>query len=195
MSLGKSLGGAMGFYLILNIIFTIIYAGIGGYTGGISGFFSDMSHDTFGFLSVILGPGGGAFNQGTGFMDPITVVIACIYSISEGTEVAVSVVALLWAILPGFISAIIVGSKFSEDNSKTAFTGIVLGILLMTMIPWLFGIVGQLTPLMSGHTITATLTHAMYLQSGVLLYVGPIIHGLFSGFIYAGVGAAIASNL
>jgi hypothetical protein len=35
----------------------------------------------------------------------------------------------------------------------------------------------------------------MYLETGIVLYLGPVIHGLFSGFMFAGFGAAIASNL
>ena len=195
MGLAKTMGGAMGFYLIFNAVFMIVYAGIGGFTGGISGFFSGIGTDTFGFLSTLFGPGGGAFNKSTGFMDPIAVIMASITAIASGSQMGVAIVGLLWAILPGFISALITGSKLAEDNSKTAFIGIILAIFLATMVPWIFGVLGQINPGMSGHLITATLTHGMYLETGIVLYLGPVIHGLFSGFIFAGVGAAIASNL
>ena len=202
MSLGKVLGVGILLYLVLNFVFMLIYVGVGGYASGasIGQFFTDMSHDTFGFISALLSPGGGKMwtsqNPATGFKDPISVIGALLMDFdANNKDTIIDFVAILWVIAPGLIAALVAGIKMAEDNSKSAFFGIFLAILILTAVPMIFGLTGQITTL-STHAITTNLVPDMYYQlTGNMAYIAPILNGAFMGIIYGGIAAASASNL
>lgn len=197
MSLGKSLGGAILFYIVLNMVFLFIFIGVGGLTGiAIGEFFGLIGQDTFGFLSVLVGPGGAPIYTGmTGFQDPIAGVYKCLSNAAAGTNVPVNVVGMLWILGPGLITGIVAGAKLSENSNKSAFVGVFLAVLILTLIPMLLNLLSQIDPVISGHTISQFLVHPMFMPNYADKIMGPLVFGVFSGIIYGGIAAVSASNV
>ena len=217
MSFGKTLGMTILIYMVLNFIFAILFVALGGFrvlnfetmkvtTVELGPFFSEyLASDYIGFLCILFSPGGV-------FLDPIAAVNFYIVDMMAGKDkvlpVGASVIGLLWALLPGIISGFIAGSKFSEENSKTAFFGVMLGILILTIIPMVLSIAGQVTPMMvvKEHAITTFMVPAQYwpgeleglkyvVKWAASDYVVVIVTGVLNGCLWGGFGAMSASNL
>jgi hypothetical protein len=131
--------------------------------------------------------------------NPISAVLLYISAIISGgsnSAMVTGIVGILWVLVPGIVAAIVAGAKGAEDNSKTAFIGVILAILIVTIIPMILNLIGQIDPTMVGHEITIYFVHPMYyIKNSAAAYVYPIIYGLFSGLLFAGFAAASASNL
>lgn len=217
MSFGKTLGMTILIYAVLNFVFAILFVALGGLqvlnfetfkveTVELGPFFSEyLASDYMGFICLLFAPGGLTLN-------PISAAQIYIVDMLAGDDailpIGAAVIGLLWALLPGIIAGVVAGSKFSEENSKTAFFGIMVAILVLTIIPMVLSIAGQLTPVMivEDHIITTYMIPAEYwpvtldgtkfvIEWATSGYVVVAVTGVLNGCLWGGFGAMSASNL
>ena len=172
MSFMKNFGISLGIFFLLNVIFLFIYAAVGGVGGATFGaFFALIGQDLWGFFTAILSPGGTQ-------ADIFTSLIY--HTRRNGYPYITNIVGILWVLVPGLVTAIITGSKFSNESSKTAFFGMMLAVFVLTVLPIIFILIPALG-ISSTTAIGATIVPSMYHTPYLLIILAGIFNGSFFG--------------
>ncbi|MHA1473569.1 MAG: hypothetical protein ACTSPA_13920 [Promethearchaeota archaeon] len=183
MSFMKNFGLNLGIFFLLNAIFLFAYAALGGVGGAAIGdLFGLIGQDLWGFFTALLSVGGTQADVFTSLM----------YHVNMGANpypVLTNIVGILWVLVPGLVTALITGSKFSDESSKTAFFGMMLAIFILTVLPIIFILIPALgiSPITAiGATIVPSMYHTPYLLI--------ILAGLFNGAFFGGLAAMFSTN-
>ena len=181
MSFMKNFGLNLGIFFLLNAIFLFIYVALGGVGGAtIGAFFGLIGQDLWGFFTALLTVGGTQSD----------VFASLIYHVRpNGYPLVTNIVGILWVLVPGIVTALITGSKFSNESSKTAFFGMMLAIFLLTVLPIIFAVIPALG-IPTNTAIGLTIVPGMYNASYVLV----ILAGIFNGALFGGVAAMSSTS-
>lgn len=181
MGFMKNFGINLGIFFLLNAIFLIAYAAVGGVGGATIGeFFGLIGQDLWGFFTALLTVGGTQADVFSSMM---------YHTSPNGYPLITNIVGILWVLVPGIVTAIITGSKFSNESSKTAFFGMMFAIFILTVLPIIFAVI----PALGIPTTTAigqTIVPGMFNTSYVLV----ILAGIFNGALFGGVAAMSSSS-
>ncbi len=181
MGFGKTFGISMGIFFLLNAIFLFVYAAVGGVGGAtIGGFFGLIGKDLWGFFTAILSPGGTQADVFTSMMYHVK---------PNGYPYLTNIIGILWVLVPGIVTAIITGAKFSDESSKSSFFGMMLTIFILSILPLLFVVIPSLG-ISSATAIGATIVPSMYHTPYLLV----ILAGLFNGAFFGGLAAMSSTN-
>ena len=174
MSFGKTLGVTAGIFVVLNFIFMIIAAAVGLLgVSSVGDLFSVFAaNDPVIFISMMLIP----------FASPINGSILFLSLASY--DIAISIVGLLWVLVPGLVATIVGGWKFADESSKTGFWGTFLGIFIPMLIVTLLEIFGVVSGLLTGLIVSDVL-------GGFIL----LFYSFLTSCFFAGFGAMVSSNL
>ncbi len=183
MSFMKNFGISLGIFFVLNAVFLFIYAAVGGVGGATFGaFFTLIGGDLWGFFTALLSVGGTQADVFTSLM----------YHVNMGANpypVLTNIVGILWVLVPGIVTALITGSKFSNESSKIAFLGVMAAIFVLTVLPIIFILIPALG-ISSSTAIGATIVPSMYHTPYLLI----ILAGLFNGAFFGGIAAMSSTN-
>ena len=179
----KNFGINLVIFFLLNAVFLFIYAAVGGVAGATIGeFFGLIGQDLWGFFTALLSVGG----------TQADVFASLMYHVNMSANpypLLTNIVGILWVLVPGLVTALITGSKFSNESSKTAFFGMMFAIFILTVLPIIFAVI----PALGISTTTAigqTIVPGMYNTSYVLV----ILAGVFNGALFGGVAAMSSSS-
>ena len=177
----KNFGINLGIFFLLNVVFLFIYAAVGGVGGATFGaFFGLIGQDLWGFFTAILSVGGTQSDVFTSLM---------YHTRPNGYPYITNIVGILWVLVPGIVTAIITGSKFSNESSKTSFFGMMLAIFILTVLPIIFILIPALG-ISSTTAIGATIVPSMYHTPYLLI----ILAGIFNGAFYGGLAAMSSTS-
>ena len=183
MSFMKNFGINLGIFFVLNAIFLFIYAAVGGVGGAAFGaFFGLIGEDLWGFFTALLTIGG----------TQADVFASLMYHVNMSANpypVLTNIVGILWVLVPGLVTAIITGSKFSDESSKTAFFGMMLAIFVLTVLPIIFAVIPALG-IPTSTAIGLSIVPGMYNLSYVLV----ILAGIFNGAFFGGIAAMSSTS-
>ena len=188
MGFMKNFGISIGIYFLLNAVFLFIFAALGGVGGTTIGeFFGLIGNDPWGFVTALFTLGG---TQADVFNSTLS------YAVPNGLTIQANIVGILWVIVPGLVTALITGSKFSNQSSKTAFLGTMAAIFVLTILPIIIVLIPAWT-IPVGTAIGQSIVPPMYYSSflGVLIpwtamrYIYVVLAGLFNGAFFGGLAA------
>lgn len=181
MGFGKNFGISIGIYFLLNVIFLFIYAAVGGVGGTTFGeFFGLIGDDLWGFFTALLSPGG----------TKVDIFASIMYhTVPNGYPILTNIFGILWVCVPGFVTSIISGIKFSNESSKTAFFGMAFAIFILTAIPLIFILIpsmGISATTTIGQTIVPSLYHTPFRTA--------LLAGAFNGAFFGGLAAMFSTD-
>jgi len=198
----KNLGRAFGFYIILNFIFLLLYIIVGAfYVNGssvsIGVFFSTyVKEDLGGLLAALFGPSGGA-NTDT----LVSGIVKYLGDLILGQHITWNIFGLLWVLVPGLVTAILIGKLFCNEQPSQAFAAVATAFLIMALIPIIFKFVGAIP---AYHDFTRLLVPQMYWTNAVdgaiinwppAAFLKILFVGLFNGMVFGAIAMKSSTSL
>ncbi len=196
----KNFGKALLIYILLNFVFVLLYPLVNGRTFG--WFITDwMFKDLTGFVTALFIPGGG-IHSGDIFSSVAFYLGDLInYWGDREYSIAWDIVGLLWVILPGLTTAILMGKTFWSERPSKAFWTEFATIFILTMLPFIFMLVIQINGI---HIFSNALTPDWLLTHDRLgieinwvpsMYLNVVLVGFFNGMFFGGIAAASSTDL
>lgn len=195
----KNFGKAVGIYILLNFIFILLYPLLNGISIGyfITGILFD---DITGFIVCLLIPGGGMYSGDVFSSFSFYLGDAITYWTDRANPVAWDIVGLLWVILPGLLTAILMGKKFWQERPTKSFWTEFTAIFILTILPL---IVIFLIEINDVYEFTQNLipvwlrTHDGGIATNWVPtdYLNIILIGIFNGAFFGGIAALNSTEL
>lgn len=203
----KNVGQAIVIYILLNFIFLLLFALVGGVVvDGASVKFGAfwavlVKEDIGGLIVTLLGPSGGS-HADTIYSGVLYFVNDLISSYGQRTNATSwNIFGILWTILPGTITAIIMGKFFCNEQPSKAFSTVMTTVVILTLLPILIAVIGAIPGSLG---LTNALVPQMYWTStaaDVVIWRPPesylkiLFAGLFNGIIYGAFAMKSSTSL
>ena len=195
MGIGKIIGINMLIFTVLNIIFGIIFAAVGGVGVTFGQFFGLILTDGGAYFASVFTLGGTGPDIFGSFWNYIAALMA-------GPSIVRPLIGMLWVLLPGMLSGIIVGKKYGNESSKDTFWGVFLSFIVLSAIPLILAAI-PIFGVSSETLIGQNMVSAIYYTNGpggmalysLGSYFVPLLIGLFNAIFFAGIAAASSSDL
>lgn len=183
MGFGKAFGLGLIIYIILNFVLNLVLYIVAG--GDIGTYFNSISSAPLTFIASLFAINGIGFLAGSESI--VTGLLAGI-SLIGINEVLTGIMYILAAILPGLITAIIVG-KLSESAGK-GFGALLLVYLITAVLFIVFTIIDPMQVM----TYIAGI-FMMFGSDTVMLIIGLLVYGgLFNGMFWGSISAVLAKE-
>ncbi len=202
----KSLGITIGIYLGLNLLFIILYVVAGGFVVNnapvrfIEFWTVYFVDDIGGFFMLLITPGGGAGILGGDLFSGLMYYVYQLLAVPS-PHYAWKIVGILWVFVPGMVTSLIIGFKFSNEMPRSSFWSVLVAIFFLTVFPIIGQFVGAIP---AWHSLTAELIHPVYwthLADATRLMINPItiinigLMGFLNGAFFGSIAAISSSNL
>ncbi|MHA1519436.1 MAG: hypothetical protein ACTSRK_04565 [Promethearchaeota archaeon] len=196
----KNFGKALLIYILLNLVFVALYPLLNGISYGefITGWILD---DITGIVTIILVPGGGVHSGD--IFSSVAFYLGDLVNYWGGREYSIywDIVGLLWVILPGWITAILMGKRFWSERPSKAFFTEFFTIFFLTIIPLIFIFLIEINGI---YEFTSELLPNWLLTHDGLgnpinwlptMYMNIVLIGFFNGLFFGGLAAANSTDL
>ncbi len=196
MAISKVYGVNLILYLLLNAIFFLIYMAVGGVDLS-AGFIGTITQDWGGFVAAVITPGGTEAN----IFSSTHYFLTQLY---ENYDIAITknVIGLLWIWVPGLLSSIIAGRKYSWESTKAAFWGTTFAIFTLTALTIVFIFVpifgvAEGTPIVATglseifQTVPLPAIYVSKIEQSVMI----LFYGFMNALVFGGIAAASSNEL
>ncbi|MHA1673580.1 MAG: hypothetical protein ACTSYI_08120 [Promethearchaeota archaeon] len=196
----KNFGKALLTYILLNLAFVMLYPLLNGVSYG--HWLTDwVFTDVTGLLTALFIPGGGV--QSGDVFSSVAFYLGDLINYWGVREYSIywDIVGLLWVILPGWITAILMGKKFWSERPSKAFWTQFTTIFIVTILPLIFiflieinGIYNFTTGLIPNWLLTHN-SAGVPINWVPTMYLNVILIGFFNGLLFGGIAAANSTDL
>mgnify|MGYP006307543779 CR=1 FL=1 len=192
MSFLKEFAITFACYIVFNLIFMVLFVAVGGLGPEVTVnvFFGEwVANDWGAFLTVVFQPGG---NQGSFYLSILYYANPITTSADNGLTTGANVMGIIWVVMPGVISALIGGYKYSEGEIARAYFSTLFAIVLAYTVPIIISSAGLLDPALPNNFIAESgIIPDMFLNQ---VYIKFILVSFINGAIFGGPAAVIAES-
>ncbi|TFH26251.1 MAG: hypothetical protein E4G98_07255 [Promethearchaeota archaeon] len=196
----KNFGKALLVYVLFNLVFVLLYPLLNGISYGY--YITDwVFKDVTGLITALLIPGGGI--QSGDVFSSVAFYLGDLINYWGVREYSIlwDIVGLLWVILPGLITAILMGKKWWSERPTKAFWNAFFTIFILTILPLIFIFVIQINGI---HLFTGDLIPDWLLTHDRLgnainwvpsMYLNIILVGIMNGLFWGGIATVNSTDL